>query len=74
MEERRLGYSLLKLTREQRLITEERRQKTVQLAKMTRPQQVEKWAQKQATLKKVQTNQIIHLTGSHEGVFGRGIN
>ena len=74
MEERRLGYSLLKLTREQKQITEERRQKTVLLARMTRPQQIEKWAEKKLSLKKIQTKQIIHLTGSHDSFSSRGVN
>ncbi len=64
MEERRLGYAILKLTREQRQSVEEKRAKTMQLAKITRPQHVEKMAQSKFTLKKVQANQIIHLSGA----------
>lgn len=63
MEERRLGYAILKLTREQRQIVEEKRVKTMALAKVARPQHVEKIAQRNLTLKKAQSNQIIHLTG-----------
>jgi hypothetical protein len=66
MEERRLGYGILKLTREQRQIVEEKRAKTMQLAKVTRPQHVEKVAQSKFTLKKVQASQIIHLTGNSQ--------
>lgn len=62
MEERRLGYAILKLSREQRTIVEEKRTKTLQLAKVTRPQHVEKLAQSKFTLKRVQASQIIHLT------------
>lgn len=64
MEERRLGYGILKLTREQRQIVEEMRARNMQLAKVTRPQHVEKVAQSRFTLKKVQASQIIHLTGA----------
>lgn len=64
MEERRMGYELLKLTREQRHLVEERRGKEMQLAKQTRPQQMERLASRQLTLRKVQANQIIHLSGS----------
>ena len=64
MEERRLGYAILKLTREQRQVIEEKREKTMNLAKVTRPQHVEKMAQSKFTLKKVQANQIIHLSGA----------
>ncbi len=62
MEERRLGYVILKLTREQRQTLEEKREKSIQLAKITRPQHVEKMATSRFTMKKIQANQIIHLT------------
>ena len=68
MEERRLGYGILKLTREQRQVIEEKRAKAMQLAKVTRPQQVEKMAQSKFTLKKVQASQIIHLSGAQLSV------
>lgn len=64
MEERRLGYAILKLTREQRQAVEEKRAKAMQLAKITRPQHVEKMAQSRSSLKKVQANQIIHLSNA----------
>jgi len=64
MEERRLGYAILKLTREQRQSIEEKRAKTMMLAKLTRPQHVEKLAQSRLTLRKVQAEQIIHLSGA----------
>lgn len=63
MEERRLGYALLKLTREHRDVLEEKRNREIQLAKITRPQLLEHVAQKRFTLKKVSANQIIHLSG-----------
>ncbi len=62
MEERRLGYVLLKMTREQRQVLEEQRTKNMQLSKLMRPQQIEKMAQSRQTLQKVQANQIIHLS------------
>lgn len=63
MEERRLGYSVLKLTREYKKVFEEKRVKEISLAKVTRPQLLESMAQQKFTLKKVQANQIIHLSG-----------
>lgn len=63
MEERRVGYSVLKLTREYKRIWEEKRVKEIALAKVTRPQLLESMAQEKFTLKKVQASQIIHLTG-----------
>lgn len=63
MEERRMGYSVLKLTREFKKVQEEKRVKEVTLAKVTRPQLLESMAQQKFTLKKIQANQIIHLSG-----------
>lgn len=63
MEERRIGYSVLKLTREHKKVSEERRVSEIALAKVTRPQLLDSVAQEKFTLKKVQANQIIHLSG-----------
>ncbi len=63
MEERRLGYALLKLTRDHREILDEKRQREIVLAKMTRPQLMEHMAQSRFTLKKVSARQIIQLPG-----------
>lgn len=63
MEERRLGYAILKLTHIQRLEIEEKRAKVIQLAKINRPQHIEKVAQDRFTLKKVKSKQIIHVMG-----------
>lgn len=63
MEERRLGYSVLKLTHDQRAAVEIKREKSVALAKQIRPQHVEKIAQDRFTLQKIQNRQIIHLMG-----------
>lgn len=71
MEERRLGYSLLKLTRVHREILEEKRSREIQLAKITRPQLVEHMAQQRFTLKKVSASQIIHLPG--DGMTRKGL-
>lgn len=64
MEERRVGYSVLKLSKDHKKILEEKRAKGIQLAKITRPQFVERVAQSKFELQKMNTNQIIHLTGS----------
>jgi hypothetical protein len=62
MEERRLGYSVLKLTRDYKKANEEKRSHEVLLAKITRPQLLDHMGQSKFTLKKVQANQIIHLS------------
>lgn len=64
MEERRLGYSLLKLSREHRHITDQKRQLEIQLAKITQPKMVNEVAHRRGDLKKLQDHQIIHLSGS----------
>lgn len=64
MEERRIGYALLKQTREHNKIVEQKRIKSIALAKITRPEHVERMAETKLTLKKIQANQIIHLTGA----------
>jgi len=74
MEELRIGYVILKMTREQRQVIQEKRAKTMQLAKLTRPQHVEKMAQRRFTLKKIQASQIIHLNGGQELTSAREIN
>ncbi len=63
MEERRLGYNLLKLNRDHREKLEQKRSLEVQLAKITKPQLLDQVAQSRLTLKKLQSNQIIHLSG-----------
>lgn len=65
MEERRLGYSVLKLSREHKKILEEKHVREIQLVKITRPQLVEHMAQSRFTLKKIQADQIIHLSDSN---------
>lgn len=72
MEERRLGYLSLKSGRESRLLTAEKRSLEIQLAKMIRPQRLEKVAQDRLTLKRAHAGQIIQLTG--EGLTPRGRN
>ena len=61
MEERRLGYSILKINREYRKISEIKKQREIQLAKVTRPQWVEKMAYSRFTLKRAESHQIILL-------------
>lgn len=64
MEERRIGYSVLKLSRQHKKILEEKHGKEIQLVKVTRPQLLDHVAQSKFTLKKVQADQIIHLSGA----------
>ena len=62
MEERRLSYVVLKMTKEHKKVIEIQKQKEISLAKLTRPQLMENLATKRSTLKRVTTSQIIHLS------------
>lgn len=64
MEERRMSYVVLKNMREFKKNKEMKKQKEIQLAKLTRPQLVEKVAQQKLTLKRATQAQIIHLNPS----------
>ena len=64
MEERRMGYIVLKLNHEHKKILELRRQKEIHFAQVNRPQWLDQMAQSQLTLKRAQSNQIIHLFGA----------
>ncbi len=63
MEERRMGYSVLKLNREIKKLNDEKRTLAVRLAKVTRPQRVESMAQNRGHLRRAEEGQIIHLSG-----------
>lgn len=62
MELRRVGYSVLKLTREERKMRDLERQQSIQLAKITRPERVQSVAQARFTLKRAEFGQIIQMT------------
>jgi|GEM_PF-584675 len=64
MEERRLGYVLLKINRESKKLQQEKRQKEIALTRVTRPQLVESLAHQKLTLKRIQPKQIVHLTSA----------
>lgn len=72
MEERRLGYGLLKLNAEYKKLIDQKRMMEMQLAKVTRPQLLDSWAQKKLTLKKLDSHQIIHLSGTKIVLSDRG--
>jgi hypothetical protein len=64
MEVRRMGYSVLKLSRYERQIRDQERQQLVQLAKITRPERLQAVAQNRLTFKKPEHGQIIQMTES----------
>ena len=62
MEVRRMGYSVLKLSREERQMRDKERVQMIQLAKMTRPERLQQVAQNRLTFKKPEMGQIIQIT------------
>ena len=62
MEVRRMGYSVLKLSREERQMRDKERLQIITLAKMTRPERLQAVAQNRLTFKKPESGQIIQMT------------
>ena len=62
MEVRRVGYSVLKLSREEKQLKDENRHQMIKLAKITRPERVQNVAESRLTLKKAVSGQIIQMT------------
>lgn len=62
MEVRRLGYGVLKLSREERSLRDQERDVTVRLAKATRPERLALVAESRLTLRRAEKGQIIHMT------------
>ena len=62
MEERRLSYFVLKITKEHKKVMEIQKQKEIALAKLTRPQLLENLATQKLTLRRVTASQIVHLS------------
>lgn len=62
MEVRRLGYSVLKLSREERSLRDQERDINVRLAKATRPERLALVAESRLTLRRAEKGQIIHMT------------
>lgn len=66
MEERRIGYELLKLNQVLRQQREIIIHKETSLLKLTRPNFVEKQAENKLTLKRANPNQFIYMAGVSE--------
>jgi hypothetical protein len=62
MEVRRMGYSVLKLSRAERQMRDHEREQLVQLAKITRPERLQAVAQNRLTFRKPGLGQIIQMT------------
>ncbi len=64
MENRRLGYSFMKLAQKEKHMRNQQRQKSIQLARMTGPERVQLLATQRLPLKKARSGQIIQMTGN----------
>ena len=63
MENRRLGYSFVKLAQQEKQLRNLQRNKAVQLARKTQPERVQLLATQRLPLKKAESGQIIQMTG-----------
>jgi hypothetical protein len=63
MEVRRVGYSLLKDTRQFKTMTETKRLQEMTLAQLVRPERIEGLAQRRLSLQKPIKGQIVQLSG-----------
>ncbi len=62
MEIRRIGYSDLKLARDEKRTRDQQRGQMIALAKVTRPDRLQKVAESRLTLRKAEVGQIIQMT------------
>ncbi len=63
MENRRLGYSVLKLSRVEKHVKDEKRLLSMEFAKLVRPDRIEIYAKTFLDLKKATKGQIIQISG-----------
>lgn len=63
MENRRMGYSFMKLAQQEKLLRNLQREKSVQLARKIGPQRVQLLATQRLPLKKAESGQIIQMAG-----------
>lgn len=68
MEVRRLGYVVLKTTKQYKTLKDQQLLKTMDLARVTRPDHVRRYAISRLTLNEAQSGQIIQLVGSRIAV------
>lgn len=61
MEERRMGYGILKFTRQYKEKQEEKRLKEITLAKSMRLDKIEKLASRRSSLRRTDMSQVVYL-------------
>lgn len=65
MEVRRIGYSLLKDSRQHKTLMETKRLQEMTLAQLVRPERIETFAQKRLSLQRPTKGQIVQLSGQN---------
>lgn len=68
MEVRRLGYVVLKSSRQYKTLKDQQLVKTMELARITRPDHIRHYAMSRLTLNEARNGQIIQLVGSRIAV------
>lgn len=68
MEARRMGYSVLKQSRELRRLQDNYRLKIIEYAKLTSPEHLRRIAVSKFTLSEAEVGQIIHMSGKQIAV------
>lgn len=68
MEVRRLGYVVLKSSRQYKTLKDQQLVKTMELARITRPDHIRHYAISRLTLNEARNGQIIQLVGSRIAV------
>ena len=64
MENRRMGYSFMKLAQQEKQMRMQQRNKSLKLARMTGPERVQLVATQKLPLQKAKSGQIIQMAGN----------
>lgn len=68
MEVRRLGYTVLKESKQHKVLKDQQRLKSMDLARLTRPDHIRSYAMSRLTLMEARNGQIIQLVGQRIAV------
>ncbi|MGE0762617.1 MAG: histidine kinase [Bdellovibrionales bacterium] len=68
MEVRRLGYTVLKETKQHKVLKDQQRLRAMEFARVTRPDHIRRYAMSRLTLSEARNGQIIQLVGQRIAV------
>lgn len=63
MEDRRMGYTVLRATHEYKKMSDHYRLQSIELARVMRPERIRSFARSKLTLDEAKMGQIIHMSG-----------